>query len=170
MADPIWTPTVAQVAALLARRTLTRLSGGGQEVGTFNNDTVPTGDTVELLITEAVSEVSSAVGVSICWLPNETDHSALGVLHKAAREVARLLTAMNIELSYFPEQIQGGHSSYEALERRYNSSLKRLTEAVGEACGGGGDGGDSVITSGNMPNWSYPQDQGGMVGWQTRFD
>lgn len=143
---PLWRPSVEDVGAIIRARTKTRLSESlqaGNEIGTFNDATRPTGDEVEKLIDEATDDVANAVGLTIC---QET-------LEVSARRVAALGAAMAVELSYFPEQIRADQSPYEALERRYKDRLARLVTAVEEKCGGAG-GGDTP--GGLLPTHTMP--------------
>lgn len=147
---PNWRPTVDDVGAIIRARTKTRLSEtfeAGNEIGTFNEKTRPTGDEVERLIDEATDDVANAVGVTIC-------EPALEI---SGRRVAALGTALLIELSYFPEQIRADQSPYEALERRYKDRLARLVTAVAEKCGDADSGGSpgGLLPTHTMPCGGY---------------
>lgn len=136
---PVWAPSVREVAALLRARTKIP---GGQEVGTFNSNTRPTGEEVELLIAQGVSRVVSAVGATLC---DNAD------LKDAARRCAALYTAMLVEQSYWPEQTRSDSSSFKSMQSLFTEQIKTLTEQVAETCGGGGDGGDATGGDGQMP-------------------
>lgn len=119
------TPTVQQVARLIRARTKDSL---GAEVGTFNGDTRPTDTAVEDLIHEAVSHVDSMYGGEPC-----EDN-----LKARAKGLAAIYTAMLIEQSYFPEQVNSNFSPYDKLERLFDKGVTSLAKAVSEACGGQG--------------------------------
>lgn len=146
-----YTPAVDAVGAMLRARTRTDT---GVEVGTFNDDTRPTGEQVDGLIAQAVGDISNVIGED---LPNET-------LMNAAKSLSALGAAILVELSYFPEQVAHNHSPVATMERMYNARLKQLEEAVSEA---GGVDGEVVPGSGGGPSYAYPEDQGGLVGWGT---
>lgn len=126
-AQAAYKPSVAHVGALLRTRTV---DDDGNKLGTFtNDDTEPTEDQAVEVIDEAVAEMESNVGTDIP-VP----------LIRATRAVTSLLAAMNVELSYFPEQVGTDKSPYEALERRYNSALPRLIKALDDVQQGGDPG------------------------------
>lgn len=110
-------PTIAQVGALLRARTKV----GMTEAGTFNAQTRPTGDQVELLIDQAVADVAMRVGPEI---PE--------VLNASGRHVVTLRAAQLVELSFFPEQQEGGGqlSPYQTLRLSYEEALGKLVKAV----------------------------------------
>lgn len=122
-------PSIAQVASLLRARTKKR--GTGEELGTFTSDTMPTDDEAAQAIIEASREVTATVGTDI---PDSTGPDS-DALRKSVGGLIALLAAMNIESSFYPEQIERNHSNYNALERRFNSAIKRIADAV-EAAGG----------------------------------
>lgn len=129
---------MADVAAILRARTKDK---NGSEVGTFNDDTRPTGDQVGLLITQAVADVQSATGSEIP-MPCQVD----------ARTVAASRAAMKVELSYFPEQIGNGRSPYSALRDEWTDGLKRLQNCITNTNSGG-----TVGSSGPpAPKASFP--------------
>jgi len=138
-----YTPNVSEVAAILWARTR---DAEGTLVGTFNSNTEPTDTQVVNMITEAVNEISASAGTD---LPGE-------LIIKLAKRVVILLAAMNVELSYFPEQVQTANSPYEALERRFNASLKRLLTEISEA-GGGTAPGDSAGVISQYPSGGFPE-------------
>src|SRR4051812_3475139 len=90
---PNWRPVVADVGAILRARTKARLSetfAAGNEIGTFNDETRPTGDQVERLIDQAVDDVTDTVGTDICTQELQT----------SAGRVAAIGAALLVELSY----------------------------------------------------------------------
>lgn len=157
-----WKPNVQEVASLLRARTK---DGLGNEVGTFTANTRPNVDQVTMMIDLAANEVAVAVGAEIPDALGEgTD---VDNLRETATYVTILLAAMNVELSYFPEQIQSDRSPYNAYERQLARVMKLLVEAVAEA--GGGGGGGSVSSPNPLVSHGFPTDTGGMIGWGTGF-
>jgi hypothetical protein len=160
MSDPVAAaatrPSLADVATLLRARTKIR---GGAEAGTFTDVTRPTGDEVEGLIDEATDEVLGKVQTP----------EAGSAYERRVRGAIRLYTAMLVELSYFPEQIGTGRSPYASYERLYESRLKALV-AEGETGAVQGEGGDGA--GGDSPadaSWWFPDDDDGLVGWQSSW-
>lgn len=126
-----YTPTVASVAAYLRARTKTR---GGAEAGTFNLSTVadtdktrPTAEQVTEHIDDVIGEISGVIGIDV---PEEQ--------REPARRVAALGTAMLVELTYWPEQINSGRSPYPQLKALYDERWENLLTALGISTDAGG--------------------------------
>jgi hypothetical protein len=149
-----FTPSIADVGRLLRARTK---DDKMREVGTFTSSTRPTNTDAADLIEQGTSDVASAAGGTI---PD--------TLISDARSVSALRSAMLIELSYWPEQINNQMSAYQKYKDLYDESLARLVKAVeGEVPGDGGGGGTDP--QGNpipMPSFSYPDDPGIGLGTQ----
>jgi hypothetical protein len=118
MLQPDWAPSVADVGTVLRARTI---DTNGNELGTFTEDTRPTGEQVADEIESVVGEIHADVGD----IPD--------LIQDAARRVAKIGAACSVELSYFPEQINSGQSPYPQLEAKYQDLLKRLAKAVADA-------------------------------------
>lgn len=125
-------PSVDDVAVLMRARTKDTV---GAE-GTFNANTRPTGNDVQVLIDFIVGEVRGHVGPV---LPD--------ILHAQARRATILGVAALIELSFFPEQQnQGGNdrTSAAAYREMYETALANLAAArrsyTASASSGGGQG------------------------------
>jgi hypothetical protein len=104
------------------------------------------------VIGEAINEVSPIIGPDIPDV--EGDDPA--ALRKAAAGVVSLLSAMIVESSFYPEQIQQGRSNYEAMERRYNRLLARVTAAVEAAGGSTASEGGADVGGGYMrPSYDF---------------
>lgn len=111
-----YTPTVADVAALVKTRTVDRY---GNRIGTFTADTRPTDDEVEALIAIAASV---GVGVSIGYaVPQE--------LWDAVKSVIALRTALLLEISYFNDPERGTSGASAQLKALYNEAIEALKEA-----------------------------------------
>lgn len=141
-----YTPDVASVGALLRARTR---DTNGNEIGSFTEQTRPTGDQVLSLIRTAVGDLSSAVGSDLA-----------SEFYVPAQQLAVYRTAALIELSYFPEQVAQGRSPYAQYLALYNDGLAALRIAI-EAGGGdvpgdpGAEAGGGVSTP-QPPEWSFP--------------
>jgi hypothetical protein len=123
--DPL-RPTVDDVASLIRARTK---NDQGREVGTFDDSTRPTAAQVETHITNAVSLLASR------W-PVVLDES----FAPAVRALTAYRAAMQIEKSYFPEQVRSDRSAYDQLREEYQDDLAALMDALGA---GGEDGGSA---------------------------
>lgn len=127
-----FTPTVDDVGAMLRGRTR---DDDGNELGTFTPTTLPTDTQAQSIIEQAVEEIAGQIGENI---PAR--------LRKSAKSITTLLAAMNVELTYYAEQVNSGKSAYEAYERRVNAALgtpqKRgwLVVAVNDEETGGDEG------------------------------
>jgi hypothetical protein len=143
-----WAPTVDAVGAQLRARTK---DANGNELGTFTEDTRPTGVQVEELIDRATGDMISV-------LPDPMDPK----WNDRASGVAVLGAAMRVELSFFPEQVATGRSPYPQLKALYDDELKRLVNA---AQGGDTamDGSGALAPAGGFPYVTNPID------WDTRF-
>lgn len=135
-----YTPDVASLGALLRARTRDTNS---IEIGTFTEQTRPTGDQAQSIIRTAVTDLASAVGSELA-LP----------FHSAAQQVATYRAAALIELSYFPEQVATGRSPYAQYLALYESSLVALRAAV-EASGGQVPG-DPTGGPPDAPAYAFP--------------
>lgn len=153
-----WTPTPAEVGAQLRARTVDNV---GNELGTFTDATRPTFDEVSQLIQQAIGEALVEHGDPD--VPEDVDPTQLYAAMK--REVI-LTTAMEIELSYFPEQVAANRSPYEALRLQRDRQQVLVGKAVQELQSGGkvGEGDDA-----RLPQWNYPVQGNGMVGWGSRW-
>jgi hypothetical protein len=126
------TPSVLDVAQLLRARTK---NSSGMEVGTFTDDTRPTSAQVAGLAAQAATHIQVRLGTSP---PSEILGDAKGC--------AALLTAMLVELSYFPEQVDSGRSPYDQLRALLDLRLGVLASWVG-----GGVAGELEVRSLRIP-------------------
>lgn len=99
--------------------------GMGNELGNFTDETRPTGDEVDALIADAVGAVASRTGADIC---DKAD------LRASAKGMAILYTAMEIELSYYPEQVPGNRSPFANYKSLYDDGMKELVSSISELC------------------------------------
>jgi len=122
-----WQPSAADVGVHLRARTK---DTNGRELGTFTQDTRPTGEQVDEQIDTAMAEVDSEIGD----IPE--------VLQPRTRRVVALGAACLVELSFYPEQINSGRSPYPQLKAWYDAAFKSLKQAKltldenGEVAGG----------------------------------
>lgn len=154
-------PIVADVAARIRART--RTPGGG-EVGTFTTDTIPTAAEVQPLIDLAISDVAALIGTEI---PEGDDEDANPRL--AAKNLVSLWAAMQIEITFWPEQVSSGDSSYAMLKDQYDQMLPAIKKMIDDLRAAAGDSSDDMGETASLPVSSFQPDAGGMVGWQTKF-
>lgn len=109
------TPSLDEVARLERTRTV---DSAGNDVATFTSDTRPTDAEVELIIDQAVSDVTGA-------FPSQFDPAHYG----EAKKVVILYAAMLVEGSYYKEQAlaRGGLLPW---ENEYNTAQKMLEESI----------------------------------------
>lgn len=149
---PAWTATRYDVGALLRARTK---DTAGNEIGTFNSNTRPTGEEVDRLLVQARNLVLTVTGTT-----------PPAILQDVIRQAITLRTACLIELTYWPEQVSRGASPYAQLKELFDEEFKALRTAV-EEIGDGDEFGaqdDAAIAVS-----TFPADAGGMVGWGTRW-
>jgi hypothetical protein len=132
---------VEQVAAYIPTRT--KPLQGLQDEETFTADTRPTANQVTLLAEQSANKVLVAVGSD---LPD--------YLKDAATSVAAVLTASEIELRYYPEQLDTERSPYDLLVAKFDKELAWLVAQIDKGTEIPGDGG-GVITPG-MPAYGFP--------------
>lgn len=142
------TSTVEHVAAYVRARTKNKL---GVEVGTFNSEllgererTRPSAEQVEQLLTDAVGTVISDIG---------TDDPCTAPLTAKANGLVALRAAMQVELTYFPEQVAQGRSPYKELKELYDDDVEKIVKGIAANCGGGGDSGSTDDTV--LPSFGY---------------
>lgn len=121
--------TVDEVAAVVPTRTKAVRANEdadppyvkGQEIGTFNDDTKPTGEQVELLIVQAITDVTNRVGT----VPEAKE--------AGGKSPAVIRAAMYVELRYFPEQINDGQSPYERLRELWLDEIEQYTDGFADS-------------------------------------
>lgn len=107
-------PTLSEVGGFLRARTK---DSNGAEQGTFTVNTRPTNTQVESLIDQAVGVVAVRVG------------ALAERLRPRATHLAALYTALLIEISYFPEQLEGDDSAYGRIKELYDEGMASLVAA-----------------------------------------
>jgi hypothetical protein len=150
-----WAVTSRTVAGPLRSRTV---DGNSVEQGDFTNgdqSTRPTKAQVEELIVEAEAEIGAIIGTDIP-----------AAFWDIARKVTGLTAALEVELSFFPQEVGAGTSPYAELKVQRDEKLKQLMDAISEAAG---EASDSTVDGAGSPSYSFPEDVGGMVGWGTEF-
>lgn len=126
---PVWNPTVADVGGLLRARTKIAGTGvgGGTYAGTFTADTKPTATEVSAIILQAVGRIVGRVGDPLPDIDGVD-------LPSAAKHLSTLLSAMLVELSYFPEEVRQDQSAYnqykELFDEGWESFLTSIPGAV----------------------------------------
>jgi hypothetical protein len=133
----------------------------GNALGTFTADTSPTALQTDALARQAANKLSTLVGDEI---PE--------ALFEEASELAAIRAAMMIELSYFPEQVVAGRSPYDRYKALWDEAvgtpdkpgsfvLAVQNAVLDETVDVGGGAGE--------PDFSFPANEGGMVGWETKM-
>jgi hypothetical protein len=158
-----YTPDVEEVAAFIRARTKTQ---GGKEAGTFNpavswtdgsgDGTRPTSEQVATEIGNALPKITGVVGADIPDAPGSDPNA----YREAAKRVAALRTAAIIELSYWPEQVNTGRSTYPQLKDMLDEEWKQLLAdmGIGTEAGGG-----AVPASAGYPSYGgFPETAIGM--------
>jgi hypothetical protein len=149
-----YTPTVADVAAFIRARTRTN---GGSEAGTFTpadaaegSRTRPTEEQVTALIGEVAPDIVGAFPADIPDAPGDDPD----LYRKAVARIWALGAALQVELTYFPEQVSTNRSPYSQLLALYNDRFKRMAALIARATGSGdldgpgGEPGGSLLPSG----------------------
>lgn len=158
-----YTPTVEEVAAFIRARTKTQ---GGKEAGTFNpaanwtdgsgDGTRPTAEQVQTEIENALPKITGVVGADIPDAPG-SDPDAY---RNAAERVAALRTAALIELSYWPEQVNTGRSTYPQLKEMLDEEWEQLLSDLGISTEAGG--GATPAEAGYPSSGGFPETAIGM--------
>src|SRR5262245_1252659 len=105
-----WAPTPDEVAALMRARTK---DSSGVEKGHWTSKTRPTLNEVMQIIKGASDDVADRFG----------DVSALPTIWDLLSEGIKFEAAMQIELSYFPEQVVTGRSPFEQYRELFNDKM-----------------------------------------------
>lgn len=115
--EEITPPSVDEVGHYLRARTTDR---DGNEIGTFDSSTRPTEEQVETYIHDAIAEITTRVGGTFF-----KEEFAI-----TAANLAAIRAAMSVELSFYPEQISEGQSSYNSLAELYEKGVTALARAI----------------------------------------
>jgi hypothetical protein len=142
-----YTPSIADVAGYIRARTKTR---GGAEAGTFNPEaspeqhtTRPTAEQVQVEIDKALGEISNVIGADIPEAHRE-----------GAASLVALRAAMFTELTYWPEQINTGRSTYPQLLELFKEARESLYSTMG--IGTDTDGGPVSAAAGYPSYGGFP--------------
>lgn len=111
MPAPTWAPSVEEVAAIMHART--KATGSGAFLGTFTSSTRPTALQVASMIEAAAVEVGASRTLSLTSQP-------------VAAAAIRYLVAMNVEASFFPNQVGDDPDLVEFYERGFLRLLASL--------------------------------------------
>lgn len=152
-------PSVATVGAWLRARTKTK---GGAEAGTFNpaasadqDKTRPTSEEVQLLIDDQFPTFSAVFGL----IPDSPDPDNPDAYRQAVAKLAALGVALEVELTYFPEQVATRRSPYPELKELYDQRFGEMTSLLGVQT----DTGDVVPAGAGYPSYGgFPDTAIGM--------
>lgn len=112
-------PTIDEVGRRIAART--RIVDTGAIVGTFNDETRPTGEQVNDLIDDALTVVGASCGVDL-----DAEYVPM------AKAAAIAYTCMSIEMSYYPESTEAGDSSFRAFKERFTQQVEYIATALNQ--------------------------------------
>jgi len=143
-------PTLADIGAIMRARTKTV---NGDEIGTFNDETRPTGEEVNRIILQAANDVTA---------PIDTDIPVAA--YRWAQQAIIYRSAKLIEISYFPEQIATGRSPYPEYNALFDEAIGWLNTAVGREL----EEESGVEVTPGQPFWTFPGPEV-LVGWRTRM-
>lgn len=135
-------PTTSQVARLILSRTKDRY---GNMPGSFTALTTPTALQVTAIANDVIPEVADVIGDTV---PE--------ALTDDAQQVVALRTAMQIELSYYSDQVNTGRSIYPQLKEQYTLALAELAKQIEMF----GQDGATTVGEGApslSPAFSFPQ-------------
>lgn len=128
-----YTPTPATVGSWLRSRTKTQ---GGAEAGAFNpaawwddnsgRGTRPTAEQVQLLIDDFFPPFAAVFG-EVPDAPGEDPEA----YRKAVARLASLGVALEVELTYWPEQVATNRSPYTQLKALYDERYKGMLAVLG---------------------------------------
>src|ERR1051325_9833465 len=144
-----YTPTVADVAAVIPQRTG---DPSGNAQGTFNANTTPTDTQVTAIITDIQSEV-----LAECGAP-PVDGSLDALTHRAIS----LGTAAQVELSFYPDLT--GEGVMAELQRRYERAKTLLRNTIE-----GGAGAEEPAPVYGFPDINRTDVAPFATTWQTNF-
>lgn len=149
---PTWAPAVREIASLMRARTKDRNS---QELGMFTTETRPTAEEVE----EEIENQAGWVAMLVGFAPTSS------TIRTAAKNLTKLRTAMALESSYYPEQIENGHSPYRAWQDQYRIDMQSLNKIIFPE-GDVDPPSDDPLHG--MPSYNFPS-KNNLVGWRTPF-
>lgn len=152
MATPV-APTVEEVASFIRARTKTQ---GGNEAGTFNpaawwedasgRGTRPTSEQVTLLVDNFLPTYLAIWGD----VPDAPTDLGVDAYRNAITRLAALGVAIEVELTYWPEQVATGRSPYQQLLDLFNTRKTELLSLLGLD-----EDGDGVVDAGGAEG-GYP--------------
>lgn len=167
-----YTPTAAEVAALIPQRTR---DDNGNLLDTFqpaaDGRTRPTLEQANAIILDAVQEAWPIFGDDIPDKPgdeNRPDDQKM-TMKNAAKNVVKYRAAALIELMYYSDQVGSGKSPYQFYQDSFEKGLKSVGKAINEAGTGDvpGTSDDTPTVLSTFPLGTAPD--GSMLGFGTRF-
>lgn len=143
-------PSVQAVADLVRARTRDDL---GQEIGTFDETTRPTAESVSRLIAQEAAIVVLRTGdLQALECPD-----AEGIRLAASSVIAKRVAAI-IEASYRPDEVAEGRTVADFYEGDAAEDLKALGDASSSCRAWQPDDGDGGGTAGGLaPRWHFPR-------------
>lgn len=148
-------PSTKSVAVHVKNRTV---DANNNYKGDFDNTTVVTRNEVEEIISLAEERVVRRFDVDPnVSIPTESQAAVTGLV--------ALYSAMLIELTKFSEQVARGSSPYPHLKDLFDEQMKEVREDIL----GPGTGGDGGGAGSGTAHFTFPDDIGGMIRWDTQF-
>ena len=141
-------PTTDDVAAIVRVRAKGRFGADTPSSGTFDENTNPTAEDVQSMITKAARLVFVDTG-PYTSIPED--------LQPVATDVIALRAAMMVELSVAPEQTVSDTSVYAVLEKEFASQMKSLVSGIRESVR---TGQATVAGDGAGPRSNFPAPSG----------
>lgn len=149
-AEATWLPSVRDVALKILSRTKDTY---GNEVGTFTGDTRPRESDAIDIIQKAALDVADEIGDDV---PEEARDDAANLV--------ALKAALEIERSYYSEQVNTGRSIYPQLEKDYDRELPRVARQISLMKEGETSISDAGATNRAVGSFTDPSTSG----WMTR--
>lgn len=151
-------PSTAEVAKLVPTRTR---GDSMQDQDDFHENSRPTKEQVEALTVDAEAEVNNRLSSYSGAIPHKH--------HRKITYAMTLYAAMLVELTRYPEQIGTQRSAYDQIKKLYDEAMTQLEQALGIIPEGADTGTGAVVSGYGEPKYAFPEDRGGLVGWDTKF-
>lgn len=149
---PLTKPDIQTVADLLQMRTVTR---GGSYEGDFTANTTPSDTQAQRVIDKSHDVVFGKLGDPADWNVPADD---IADYEGEATELIAMWAAMQIELSWYGDQVKSGQSPYPEYKTQFNESMNQLLEDLGlpgEVITGGRGG--QIIERPVKADYGYPE-------------
>jgi hypothetical protein len=140
--DQNYAPTTDEVARLIISRTRDKY---GNLIGVFTDETLPTAEQVDDIIGDVITDVADFIG----------DTVPVALVDDAQHLVA-VRAAMQVELSYYAEQVNTNRSPYNQLKQHFDEDIQQLIRQIQSIESGDDTGGAVVAGVARRPVGSFP--------------